>query len=177
MCISFIHLRALSIFLSPAVALEIEIGKFAECCTGATGTGVLFRFTKNAVHKGVVGGLTKDQAISLMQEASAKPLPANVVRELTSWFSAIRHVTAGCHLVVEAPDEEASIRRSALIGKTTRRITQLIVVFPKTITLTEFSSKLKKAGIMLEKKTRSTATQSRSETSVLTMPWCAHVET
>ena len=139
------------IFLAPAVALEIEIGKFAERCPGATGTGVLFRFTKNAVLKGVAGGLTSDQVITVLQGASAKPLPANVVRELTSWFSAIRHVTAKNHLVVEAPDEETAMRLSALIGTTARRITPLIVLLPKIMTLTELSSKLKKAGIMLRK--------------------------
>ncbi len=138
------------IFLAPAPGLEAEIGRFAERCLGAVGTGGLFRLSKKATQQAAAAGLDAQQVLAVLAQASAKPLPANVVRELTGWFAAIRRITIRVRMLVEAPDEATALRICAAAGSEARQVGPSLVVLPKTTRQGELLRKLSKLGILLK---------------------------
>jgi hypothetical protein len=103
------------VFTAPAPRAEAAIARYAE----RTGTrvGVLFRITRDSILAGAAAGLTAEQAIAALTEASSRPIPANVTREITGWFDELRHVTLAPALLIRCPRPfRRRLRRARRIG-------------------------------------------------------------
>jgi hypothetical protein len=136
-------------FLAPAPALEAEIGRFAERLPGASGVGVLFRLTREAVQAGAIAGISGEDALRILIDATAKPLPDNVTHELRSWFGSVRRASAALRLVVTCPDEATAARIVESARPDAERLGPLLVGLPSDLDPLVLARRLAKTGIAL----------------------------
>lgn len=73
------------VFLSPAPAVEAELGRF--CDRVGREVGVLFRISRQSLQKAGAAGIDAEQVIALLRSRSRSPLPANVVHEIRGWMT------------------------------------------------------------------------------------------
>jgi len=130
-------------------ALEAEIGRFAERLPGASGVGVLFRLTREAVQAGAIAGISSEEALRILIDATAKPLPDNVTHELRGWFGGVRRASAALRLVVTCPDEATAARIVEAARPDAERLGPLLVGLPPDRDPLVLARRLAKTGIAL----------------------------
>jgi len=138
------------ILLAPDTALEVELARFAERCPGASGTGCLFRLTKAAALNAALAGLAGPAALAVLTTASAKPIPANVAKELLAWFATARTARVSTETLVTAPDEATALHIATLAGPPARCLTPTIIALGPPRSLAALNRKLRKHGISLD---------------------------
>ena len=135
------------VFLAKAPLLAAEINGFADRQTGSDGIGILFKLSKAACRRAAAEGINATAALAVLTTAASKPVPANVVRELTGWFGQIRQVQAAHVLLITTTDEETATRLMGLKGAV--RVGPLAVSLPGTAKSGELKKQLLKTGILL----------------------------
>ncbi|HVS19779.1 MAG TPA: helicase-associated domain-containing protein, partial [Planctomycetota bacterium] len=103
------------VFLAPSPAHEAAIGRFGERI--GSGVGALFRLTRAAAQTAAMVGLSADEALRALADASATPVPANVMRELRDWFAACRRIEIQPVELIRCPDAQTAARVLAVAGK------------------------------------------------------------
>ena len=135
------------VFLAKSPVLAAEINGFADRQPGNDGIGVLFKLSKAACRRAAAEGIDATAALEVLAAAASKPVPANVVRELTGWFGQVRKVQAAHVLLITAADEETATRLMGLKGAV--RVGPLAVSLPGTAKSGELKKQLLKTGILL----------------------------
>ena len=109
------------IFLSASPALEARMGRVAER-VGKT-PGLAFRITRASVLRAAESGVTVGEIVAILAEASSKPLPKNVQREIVGWVASIRRAHLRRIEVIDCADAESADRVNAALGTKVRRLT------------------------------------------------------
>jgi len=136
------------VFLGPAPAAEAAIGRFAQRV--GQGVGTLFKLTRDAALAAAAAGFTAEQALADLRDATSKPLPKNVERELRGWFDATRRVKLRKTVVIDAPDEQTAAKVHAAAGKHARRLAPQVVEVATTASHAALIRKLKTHGVFVE---------------------------
>jgi hypothetical protein len=136
------------VFLGPAPAAEAAIGRFAQRV--GQGVGTLFRLTRDAALAAAAAGFTVEQALADLRDATSKPLPKNVERELHGWFDATRRVKLRKTVVIDAPDEATAAKVHAAAGKHARRLAPQVVEVATAGSHDALIRKLKTHGVFVE---------------------------
>jgi len=136
------------VFLGPAPAAEAAIGRFAQRV--GQGVGTLFKLTRDAALAAAAAGFTAEQALADLRDATSKPLPKNVERELRGWFDATRRVKLRKTVVIDAPDEQTAAKVHAAAGKHARRLAPQVVEVATTGSHAALIRKLKTHGVFVE---------------------------
>ena len=137
------------VFLAPSPLAEASLARFAE--RKSRGVGSLFRITKKSIFAASGSGATADQAIETLSRLSAKPVPANVVREIAGWFDQCRRVRLQPAILIHCPDADTAARVAATGGKKAALLTETVVELTDVRAKTELLRKLQSLGIFLEK--------------------------
>jgi hypothetical protein len=135
------------IFLAPNASVEVAIGAFTDRLPGAHGIGALFKLSKMACRRAAIAGLDAAHVVNVLTQASAKPLPTNVVRELDGWFGRLRRAIALPALLITTADEETATTLVALLGAT--RLGPQAVSLPHGSRPGELERRLAKENILL----------------------------
>lgn len=137
------------VFLAPAPAFEARIARFAERTGPAP--GIAFRITRASVLAAAEAGASLDDVLGVLRDASSKPLPGNVEREIGGWMAAVRRARLRRTMLVECPDEETSARVMTALGEKARRLTPTVLdVEPmKPADLATLARRLRKAGVFI----------------------------
>lgn len=136
------------VFLAPDASLEVAIGAFADRLPGAHGAGTLFTLSKLACRRAAITGLDAAFVVKVLSQASAKPLPANVVRELDGWFGRLRRAVMIPALLITTADEATATTLVALLGAV--RLGPQAVSMPPNTRPGELERRLAKEGILLD---------------------------
>lgn len=136
------------VFLGAAPAAEAAIGRFAQRV--GQGVGTLFKLTRDAALAAAAAGLTAEQALADLRDATSKPLPRNVERELRGWFDATRRVKLRKTIIIDTPDEPTAAKVHAAAGKHARRLAPQVVEIATTGSHTALIRKLKTHGVFVE---------------------------
>jgi hypothetical protein len=113
------------VFTSPSPQAEASIGRFAQRKGQRVGT--LFKITKPSILAAACTGMTAQQVLDTLHDASAKEVPANVKREIQGWFDQCRRVTVREAILVHCPDAQTAARVLAAGGKKATAITDTVI--------------------------------------------------
>ena len=102
------------IFLAPSPWAESVVAQGGERQAGTTGTGILYRLTKASLQRAALAGWTAETYLDDLQSLCLKPIPANVLREVSGWMASITIGTAVYGLVITLPDPASAQRLLAL---------------------------------------------------------------
>jgi len=133
------------VFLSPSPVAEAALTRFAE--RKGRGIGALFAITKKSILAAAGSGMTAAQALDGLERLSAKPIPANVVREINGWFDQCRHITVRSAVLIQCPDADTAARVVAASGARAVALTDTIVELSDAGTKNELLRKLHGVGI------------------------------
>jgi hypothetical protein len=152
------------VFLGAAPAIEATLARFAER-VGAT-PGLAFKITRASVLAAAEAGATADDILVALREASSKPIPKNVEKEIAGWVASMRRARVRAIEVIECDDEETAHRVAQLLGAKVRRLTPTLFELTGETRAARAAmlKRLRAAGVFLEEDIRRTsrkATHSR----------------
>jgi len=87
----------------------------------------LFDITKKSILSAAGGGMTAAAVLQILERLSAKPIPANVAREITEWFDQCRRITVRSAVLIDCPDADTAARVVAASGKQAVSLTDTVV--------------------------------------------------
>ncbi len=144
------------VFLSPSPLAEAMLARFAErlpsVARGGRGIGALFKITRATIYAAAASGATPDQALATLRDISAKPLPANVQREIEGWFGQCRSVELKHAVLVRCPDADTAARVVSASGRKAQLLTDTIVELQNPKDQPALVKKLRAAGIFIQPK-------------------------
>jgi hypothetical protein len=144
------------VFLSPSPLAEAMLARFAErlpsAARGRRGIGALFRITRAAIYAAAASGATADHVLATLRDISAKPLPANVQREIEGWFGQCRSVTVKHAVLIRCLDADTAARVVSAGGRKAQLLTDTIVELQDPEDQSALVKKLKAAGIFIQPK-------------------------
>jgi hypothetical protein len=142
------------VFLSPSPLAEAALARVAERLPaaghGGRGVGALFRITRAATYTAAASGATAEQVLTTLQNISAKPLPANVQREIKGWFGQCRSVNIKHAVLIRCPDSDTAARVVSASGRKTQLLTDTIVELQNSKDRAVLVKKLRAAGIFVQ---------------------------
>ena len=136
------------VFLSPSPLAEASLARFAE--RKARGIGSLFSITKKSIHAAAGSGMTAAQVLETLAKLSAKPVPANVTREITGWFDQCRRINVHSAVLIHCPDADTAARVVSAGGKKAFLLTDTVVELTDSRAKTAVLRKLHGLGIFTE---------------------------
>lgn len=141
------------IFLSASPALEARMGRVAER-VGKT-PGLAFRITRASILRAAESGVTVSEIVGILGDASSKPLPKNVQREIVGWVASIRRAHLRRIEVIDCADAESADRVTAALGIKVRRLTATMIeiVAATSQARTALLKRLRTAGVFLNDET------------------------
>lgn len=135
------------VFLAPSPAMEARIARFAKRRGRSVGT--LFEITRGAIFDAAASGMTADEIVGFLREASRKPIPANVTREIEGWFARCRQVTMNPAVLIHCPDAETAARVLSAGGKMVRPVTETVVELISPRNRAKLIKRLREAGVFV----------------------------
>ena len=105
------------------------MARFAERAGRAP--GVAFRLTRASVLAAAEARLTLADVLGVLRDASSRPIPPNVEREITGWFASVRRVHVRRATLLDCPDEETAARAVGALGARLRRLTPTVLELPE----------------------------------------------
>jgi hypothetical protein len=138
------------VFLTPAPTVEAQLARFAE--RKGAGPGVMFRLTRTSVLAAAEAGMTPDQVLGVLRQASSRELPPNVERQVRDWFGTVRRIALRHTVLIRCPDEETALRVRAAAGDTVRPLTDTILELTNSAAPAKRAllRKLRKEGVFVE---------------------------
>ncbi len=139
------------VFVAAAPALLVLCGQFCERC-GKGSVGNLLRITKKSIVRAARAGWTVERVVENLANASAKPLPANVLHEIRGWFSSLRLAQAYPCVLVECPDKATAERVCSLyrgLERPPRILEGHLVELRGDVSIENITFMLGKAGIFV----------------------------
>ncbi len=137
------------VFLSPSPLAEATLARFAE--RKGRGIGALFGITKKSILAAAGSGMTAAQVLDSLERLSAKPIPANVAREIAGWFDQCRSIAVRSAVLIHCPDADTAARVVAVGGKQATALTETVVELADTKAKTALLRKLHGLGIFNRK--------------------------
>ncbi len=137
------------VFLSPSPLAEATLARFAE--RKGCGIGALFGITKKSILAAAGSGMTAAQVLDSLERLSAKPIPANVAREIAGWFDQCRSIAVRSAVLIHCPDADTAARVVAVGGKQATALTDTVVELADTKAKTAVLRKLRGLGIFNRK--------------------------
>ena len=92
------------VFLAPSPLAEASLARFAQ--RKSRGVGSLFSITKKSILVAAGSGMTAAQVLETLANLSAKPMPANVAREIAGWFDRCRRINVRSAFLIHCPDAD-----------------------------------------------------------------------
>jgi len=142
------------VFLAPSPQAEAMLSRVAErrptAARGSRGIGSLFKITRSAIYAAAAAGATAEQTLTMLRSVSAKPLPANVQREVEGWFSQCRSVTIDHAVLIRCPDADTAARVVSASGRMATLLTDTIVQVQSDKAQAALVKKLRAAGIFIQ---------------------------
>jgi hypothetical protein len=115
--------------LDPAPAADLA--PFCDRVQGGAGQGSLtLRLTRDAVLRGVRGGLTAEEMLGRLKRHSSTPVPGNVEQEVRGWCAWVRTVSVAPATLVRCPDRATADRVQSALGKRAERLNETTVALP-----------------------------------------------
>ena len=136
------------VFLSPSPLAEATLARFAE--RKGRGVGTLFAITKKSILSAAGSGMTAAQVLDGLERLSAKPIPANVAREIAGWFDQCRRITVRSAVLIHCPDADTAARVVGASGKQAVPLTDTVVELSDARAKNELLRKLHGLGIFVE---------------------------
>jgi len=136
------------VFLSPSPLGEAAVARFAE--RKGRGVGALFAITKKSILSAAGSGMTGAQVLDSLRQLSAKPVPANVEREITGWFDQCRRIMVRSALLVHCPDADTAARVVAAAPEHAVLLTETAVELSDPHEKSDLLRKLRSLGIFAE---------------------------
>ena len=137
------------VFLAPSPLAEAAVARLAE--RKRQGLGALFTITKKSIYAAAGAGLTASKVQETLDRISAKPVPANVAREISGWFEQCRRIRLHTAIVIHCPDADTAARVVAASGRRAVALTDTVVELQDTKAKTELLRKLQGMGVFLER--------------------------
>jgi hypothetical protein len=113
------------VFLAPAPKVEAQLARFAE--RKGAGPGMIFQLTRASVLAAAEAGLTAEQVLETLRQASAHDLPGNIERQVRDWVATVRRVTVHSTVLIRCPDKETAARVRAAGGANLRPLTDTVL--------------------------------------------------
>ena len=138
------------VVLNSAPSLEAALARVSERVGVAP--GLAFRITRASVMRAAESGLTVDDVLSTLADASSKPVPQNVQREITGWMAAVRRAQLRTVEVIDCGHTDTADRISALLGGKTTRLTPTMIELTATTPSARavLIKKLRAGGVFIE---------------------------
>jgi hypothetical protein len=136
------------VFLSSSPLAEAALARFAE--RKGRGVGALFAITKKSVHSAAGSGMTATAVLETLERLSAKPIPANVAREIAGWFNQCRRITVRSAVLIHCPDADTAARVVTASGKQAVALTDTVVELTDARAKNVLLRKLHGLGIFAE---------------------------
>lgn len=136
------------VFLHPNLNAEVELAPLAERVGKQVGT--LFRLTRHKVILAASQGTTAEAMLATLGKHSGKPLPANVVEEIRSWFGVCRPLTTRRSILIEAGDRETALRVQHLLGSRCAALSGTLLEWRGTVLDPKLRKKLTEQGLFLD---------------------------
>jgi hypothetical protein len=137
------------VFLAPSPLAEAALARFAE--RKGRGVGALFTITKKSILAAAGSGMKAAQVLETLQRLSAKPVPANVAREIAGWFKQCRRIQVRSTVLIQCPDADTAARVVGASGKRATTLTDTVVELPDARAKTELLRKLHGLGIFTDR--------------------------
>ena len=137
------------VFLGPAPQAQAVVGAFAERTGPPGGVGTLFKITKKSVVRAAANGRDAQQITQDLQGITDKPVPDNVLREITHWAGAVRHVSTRFATLIEAPDADTARRVKGALGKKAELAGETTLVLTTKTLSSAMRERLKKDGLFV----------------------------
>jgi hypothetical protein len=135
--------------LNPAPAADLA--PFCDPLQGGAGQGSLtLRLTRDAVLRGVRGGLTAEEILGRLKRHSSTPVPGNVEQEVRDWCAWVRTVSASPATLVRCPDRATADRVQSALGKRAERLNDTTVAYPAGRLTAGERQKLLGQGVFLD---------------------------
>jgi hypothetical protein len=142
------------VFLAPSPQAAAMLSRVAErrrtAARGSRGIGSLFKITRSSIYAAAAAGATATQTLTMLRSVSAKPLPANVEREVEGWFSQCRSVTLDRAVLIRCPDADTAARVVSASGRKATLLTDTIVEVQSEEAQAALVKKLRVAGIFIQ---------------------------
>ncbi len=145
------------VFLAPSPLAEATLARFAE--RKGRGIGALFGITKKSILAAAGSGMTVAQVLDSLERLSAKPIPANVAREIAGWFDQCRSIAVRSAVLIHCPDADTAARVVAAGGKQATALTDTVVELADTKAKTALLRKLHGLGIFNRKSPQSSGSK------------------
>jgi hypothetical protein len=136
------------VFFAPSPLAEASLARFAQ--RKSRGVGALFSITKKSILAAAGSGMMAAQVLETLTRLSAKPLPANVAREIAGWFDQCRRISVHSAVLIHCPDADTAARVVGAGGKKALLLTDTIVELTDSRAKTELLRKLHGLGIFTE---------------------------
>jgi hypothetical protein len=134
--------------MNPAPAAELM--PFCERGRGGVNQGSLtLRLTRDAVLRGLAGGLRGEEILERLRRLSSVPLPANVEEEVRGWIDRVGRATVGSALLLRCGDRATADRAAAALGKNAERLNETVLALVGATKSGEMKKKLLAHGILL----------------------------
>lgn len=142
------------VFLAPSPLAEATIARFAE--RQAKGLGAILKLTKKSILAAAAGGMTAAEVLETLEQVSAKPLPANVRREIQGWFDQCRRINVWPTVLIHCPDADTATRVVATFGSRVTPIHETLLELRGSSLETELVRRLQSMGIFVDRVAMST---------------------
>ncbi len=116
------------VFLGVAPSIEARIARVADRVGVAP--GLVFRISRASVLRAAESGVTADEVIGTLSDASTKPVPKNVQREIVGWVATIRRARLRAIQVIDCESAEAADRIAVVLGAKAHRLTPTLFELP-----------------------------------------------
>ncbi len=137
------------VFLAPSPLAEAALARFAE--RKGRGVGALFTITKKSILAAAGSAMKAPQVLEALQRLSAKPIPANVAREIAGWFAQCRRIQVRSAVLIHCPDANTAACVVAASGKRATALTDTVVELTDARAKTELLRKLHALGIFADR--------------------------
>ncbi len=154
-------------FLAPSPRAEASVARFAERNpAGGSGVGHLFRLTRTSILQASQSGLTTDDILTALQQASPDPVPDNVAHEIRTWSSLARSLALEPTDLLRCQDPETAARVLAAASKKVERLTDTILALRPSARRADVARLCRREGVFIalpeaEKKPRKKRRRSR----------------
>ena len=149
------------VFLGAAPSLEAALSRVAERVGVAP--GLAFRITRKSIMRAAESGITADAVFATLRDASTKPVPQNVQREIAGWMSAVRRAKLRLVAMIDCGNSETADRVVALLGAKATRMNATTIELPPAVPSARAAliKKLREGGVFLEDLTAKAKASSR----------------
>lgn len=138
------------VFLAPAPALEARLAGYATRL--GHGVGALFRLERSPIQAAAAAGMKAEVLWEMLRKNSRHALPANVEREVTGWFAAVRRIESRSRRILDCEDVATARAVQAVAREKVVPLTATLLELLDTNDKGALLKKLAEKGIFVNKR-------------------------